>query len=116
MVDKKHRLKGVFDWANACLSNPEWDFKPLYYPEYFTLLDKILDFYQQETGRKISKEQIAKEKLADCLFNVQYFGQNPKLQITMSNQWQETLQAVKKALDTIQAENLNKQNIKKIER
>ena len=118
LVDKKHRLTGVFDWANACLSNPEWDFKALYSPNYFPLLDKILDFYQQETGRKISKKQIAKEKLADCLFNVQYFGENPKLQITMSNQWKETLMAVKKALAAIQSENLNlnKQNIKKIER
>ena len=118
LVDKKHRLKGIFDWANACLSNPEWDFKALYYPDYFPLLDKILDFYKQETGRKISKEQIEKEKLADCLFNVQYFGENPKLQISMSKQWQETLTAVKKALVAIQTENLNlnKRNIKKLER
>lgn len=105
LVDEHHRLIGVFDWANAHLGKPECDFKPLYCPEYFPLLDKILEFYYQETGRKISKDKIKTEKLPDCLGNVQYFGQNPDLKTTMANQWKETLTSVRDTLNMIQAEN-----------
>lgn len=104
LVDENHRLKGVFDWANSCLSNPEWDFKSLYHPNCFPLLDNILKFYHQETGHYINKDKIRKEKIADCMFNVQYFGKNPHLKIMMPNQWEETLNSVKKALNEIQFE------------
>ena len=103
LVDKQHRLIGVFDWANSHLGKPIWDFKPLYCPEYFPLLDKILDFYYQETGRKISKEQIQTETLPDCFWNVQYFGQNPNLKNTMENQWKKTLDSVHDTLNTIKS-------------
>lgn len=118
LVNKQHRLTGVFDWANAFMGNPEYEFLTLYYPEYTPLLDKVLKFYNKETGRNISKDSFEKLKLSGCLGLVQYFGQNPKLKTTMAKQWGTTLSAVKDTLTAIQAENLNlnKQNIKKIER
>ena len=98
LVDEKHRLKGVFDWANACIGNREWDFKALYHPAYMSLLDKVLHFYSQETGYKITKASIGDLTTADTLLSIQYFIQNPNLKNTMEKAWQDTLSKVKNAL------------------
>lgn len=98
LVDEKHRLKGVFDWANACIGNREWDFKALYHPAYMPLFDKVLHFYNQETGCKITKANIDDLTTADTLLSVQYFIQNPSLKGSMKSAWQDTLSKVQNAL------------------
>ena len=98
LVDEKHRLKGVFDWANASIGNREWDFKSLYHPVYFALLDKILTFYGQETGYKFTIGDIENLKIGDSLLCAQYFIRNPHLKNSMSDAWQKTLRNIQKAL------------------
>ena len=101
LVDDNHRLSGVFDWANACIGNREWDFKTLYHATYLPLLEKILNFYKQETAYHITIHDIQMLKSADSLLCVQYFIQNPHLKDTMPTEWQKSLNQVRAALSQI---------------
>ena len=104
LVDENHRLKGVFDWANACIGNPEWDFMALYHPLYFPLLNKVLNFYQKETGRQITLTKIKEVSLANSLLCVQYFGRNPQLKIKMPKEWKRSIDKTKEALIWVKKE------------
>ncbi len=87
LINKNHRLTGVFDFANAGLGERAMDFRPLYNYQYIPLLENILHFYHEITGILIALERVRDLEQGDCLFCIQYLGMNPHLKKTMPAEW-----------------------------
>ncbi len=98
LVNEHHRLVGVFDFANTGLGERVSDFRPLYYPTYIPLLEKVLSFYNEMTGITIKLDRIRDLDRGDCLFCLQYFGRNPHLKETMSNDWHKQVSRAREIL------------------
>lgn len=106
LVDDDHHLMGVFDFANACLGDRAWDFRTLYHPQYLSLLEKVISFYEKLSGFKIDLHYLEALDKADCLFCVQYFIENPEMKKKMPNQWQKQILRMRQILKELNSLNL----------
>ena len=101
VVDENHRLVGVFDWANAAIDEPAWDFMSLRYSSYAQLLNLVLRFYQEETGRVIDPQRISDLAGADMLPRVQYLARFLKQGEEPPKEWMKTIRNIRKLLKKI---------------
>lgn len=91
VVDKNHRLKGVFDFGNCGIDDRCLDFHSLYNPVYLEFLKKVIDYYEKITDIKVDIEKIRKLKEVGCIYALGYLGEYPDLKKNMKDQWNKNI-------------------------
>lgn len=91
VVSDSHRLKGVFDFGNACFGERAEDFKTLFKPRYFSFLKEILNVYNEMTKENISFKRIKQLQEIECFYVFKYLNSFSYLKYNRSLEWEKTL-------------------------
>lgn len=91
VVSDSHRLKGVFDFGNACFGERAEDFKTLFKPRYFSFLKEILNVYNEMTKGNISLQRVKQLQEIESFYVFKYLNSFPYLKHSRRQEWEKTL-------------------------
>lgn len=94
VISDSHRLKGVFDFGNACFGERAEDFKTLFKPIYFSFLKEVLNVYNELTKENISFQRVKQLQEIECFYVFKYLNCFSDLKHCRRREWEKTLSQV----------------------
>lgn len=96
LMNKKHRLKCMFDFSNAGYCNYHFEFKDLYSSvgEEVDMFKRITKYYDKKIDIEIIKIINVYNRIAICI----YLAKNPKIKEEKIDEWNQGIEHVKKYL------------------